>query len=101
MFWYQFLFLASLVGLFPSKAKLHNYSTEAFPSRVQCRKAKLIETGDGKKLVNTVFIIFLNTRNVRKYPLKTFKKLVVAESLIRYIRNLLEKPVFKTATLVG
>ena len=59
------------------------------------RKPLKIESDRGSEFYNSVFQIFLKSKNIHHYSRYTDKGPSIAERVIRTIRNLLKKPVFE------
>ena len=80
----------------PLKNKYNQSITNEFSKILTTSKRKplKIESDRGSEIYNSIFQIFLKSKNIQHYSRHTDKGPSIAERVIRTVRNLLKKPVF-------
>ena len=83
----------------PLKSKNSQTITNEFSNILSTSKRKplKIESERGSEFYNSIFQIFLRSKNIHHYSRYTDKCPSIAERVFRTIRNLLKKPVFLAA----
>ena len=99
---YRYIFIvidnfSKYLWAIPLKNKYSHTITNEFSNILSTSKRKPLKivSDRGSEFYNSIFQIFLKSKNIQRYSRYTDKGPSIAERVIRTVRNLLKKPVFE------